>query len=80
MPLAPNFRYANAKTEFSNELSHVGVMRIAAALRKSPAFGPHVEIKRQNGAVLVLRWGSVGSLLLISNLAKEPTEVYTSFI
>ncbi|XP_047041938.1 maltase A1-like [Helicoverpa zea] len=80
LPLAPNFRYANAKTEFSNELSHVGVMRIAAALRKSPAFGPHVEIKRQNGAVLVLRWGSVGSLLLISNLAKEPTEVDPSFI
>uniref|UniRef100_A0A2A4K7L6 alpha-glucosidase n=1 Tax=Heliothis virescens TaxID=7102 RepID=A0A2A4K7L6_HELVI len=75
LPLAPNFRYANAKTEFANELSHVGVLRIAAALRKSPAFGPHVEIKRQNGAVLVLRWGSAGSLLLIANLAKEPTEV-----
>ncbi|KAJ8726011.1 hypothetical protein PYW07_000709 [Mythimna separata] len=74
-PLAPNFRYANAKTEFANEFSHVGVLRTAAALRRSPAFGPHVEIKRQNGAVVVLRWGSTGSLLLISNLAKEPTEV-----
>lgn len=44
MPLAPNFRYANAKTEFANDFSHVGVVRIAAALRKSPAFGPHVEV------------------------------------
>ena len=34
-----------------------------------------LQIKRQNGAVVVLRWGSTGSLLLIANLATEPTEV-----
>ena len=44
LPLAPNYRYANAKTEFANDFSHVGVLRLAAALRKSPAFGPHVEV------------------------------------
>ncbi|XP_026737755.1 uncharacterized protein LOC113500993 isoform X1 [Trichoplusia ni] len=80
LPLAPNYRYANAKAEFANDFSHVGVLRVAAALRKSPAFGPHVEIKRLNGAVAILRWGSAGSLLLISNLAKEPTEVQPSRI
>lgn len=44
VPSAPNYRYANAKTEFANDFSHVGVLRLAAALRKSPAFGPHVEV------------------------------------
>ncbi|CAB3231558.1 unnamed protein product [Arctia plantaginis] len=80
LPLAPNHRYANAKAEFANDFSHVGVVRVAAALRKSPAFGPHVEIKRLNGAVAVLRWGSSGSLLLIANVAMEPTEVQLSRI
>lgn len=44
LPLATNYRYANAKTEFANELSHVGVVRVAAAMRKSPAMGPHTEV------------------------------------
>lgn len=48
LPLAPNYRYANAKTEFANEISHVGVARVAAAMRKSPAFGPHVEVSVPN--------------------------------
>ncbi|XP_075992835.1 maltase 1-like [Anticarsia gemmatalis] len=80
LPLAPNYRYANAKAEFANDFSHVGVLRVAAALRKSPAFGPHVEIKRQNGAAIVLRWGSHGSLILVSNLCKDSTEVQLSRI
>jgi alpha-glucosidase len=44
MPIVPNYRYANAKTEFANDNSHVGVVRVAAAMRKSPAIGPHVEV------------------------------------
>lgn len=44
LPLSPNYRYANAKTEFANDFSHVGVVRVAAAMRKSPAFGPHYEV------------------------------------
>lgn len=44
LPLAPNYRYANAKTEFAVDVSHVGVVRVAAAMRKSPAFGPHAEV------------------------------------
>lgn len=44
LPLAPNYRYANAKTEFANNNSHVGVLRTAAAMRKSPAIGPHVDV------------------------------------
>lgn len=45
LPLAPNYRYANAKTEFANDHSHVGVLKTAAAMRKSPAIGPHVEVR-----------------------------------
>lgn len=44
LPLPPNYRYANAKMEFSNEFSHAGVLKVAAALRKSPAMGPHSEV------------------------------------
>lgn len=39
-----------------------------------------LQIKRQNGAIVILRWGSSGSLLLISNLATEPTQVEPSRI
>ncbi|XP_045515019.1 maltase A3-like, partial [Pieris brassicae] len=66
LPLAPNYRYANAKIEFANE--HFGVVRAVAALRKSPAFGPHYEIKRIEDALVILRWGAIGSLLVVSNL------------
>lgn len=52
LPLAPNYRYANAKSEFANDYSHVGVMRVAAALRKSPAFGPHVEVGNVSISIL----------------------------
>lgn len=45
MPLPPNYRYKNAKSEYGNELSHVSVMKIASAMRKSAAIGPHVEVK-----------------------------------
>ncbi|KAI8427352.1 hypothetical protein MSG28_001922 [Choristoneura fumiferana] len=78
LPLAPNYRYANAKTQFSNEGSHVGVVKIAAAMRKSPAIGPHAEIKRLGDALAVLRWGGAGSLLVVSNLGKGQTEVQLS--
>lgn len=44
LPLATNYRYANAKMQYANDLSHVGVVKVAAALRKSPAIGPHVEV------------------------------------
>lgn len=44
LPLAPNFRYTNAKTEYANDMSHLGVVRVAAAMRKTPAIGPHVEV------------------------------------
>ncbi|CAK1603628.1 unnamed protein product [Parnassius mnemosyne] len=80
LPLAPNYRYANAKTEFANDLSHVGVVRIAAAMRKSPAMGPHTEIKRLGDAIAVLRWGGTGSLLLVINLSQDQTEVELSRI
>ncbi|CAH2988411.1 unnamed protein product [Chilo suppressalis] len=80
LPLAPNYRYANAKSEFANENSHVGVLKVAAAMRKSPAMGPHVEIKRLGSAIAVLRWGGHGSLLLVSNLGKEQMEVKLSTI
>lgn len=39
-----------------------------------------LQIKRLNGAVAVLRWGSAGSLLLVANVAMEPTEVQPSKI
>lgn len=45
LPLSPNYRYANAKTEYANDMSHQGVVRLTAAMRKSPAIGPHVEVK-----------------------------------
>ncbi|XP_068621438.1 maltase 1-like [Battus philenor] len=80
LPLAPNYRYANAKTEFANDLSHVGVVRVAAAMRKSPANGPHTEIKRLGGAIAVLKWGGAGSLLLLINLSHEQTDVQLSKI
>ncbi|XP_021205606.2 maltase A3 [Bombyx mori] len=80
LPLPPNYRYANAKMEFSNEFSHAGVLKVAAALRKSPAMGPHSEIKRLNGALAVLRWGGQGTLLVISNLDRDQTEVQPSMI
>lgn len=44
LPLAPNYRYANAKSEFKNDFSHISVVKVAAAMRKSPAMGPHVEV------------------------------------
>lgn len=44
LPLAPNYRYANAKGQFVSDSSHSGVVRVAAAMRKSPAIGPHVEV------------------------------------
>ncbi|CAG9784742.1 unnamed protein product [Diatraea saccharalis] len=74
LPLAPNYRYANAKSEFVNDNSHAGVLKVAAAMRKSPAMGPHVEIKRLGDAIAVLRWGGHGSLLLVANLGKMPSE------
>ncbi|XP_053607296.1 maltase A3-like isoform X2 [Plodia interpunctella] len=74
VPVAPNYRYANAKTEFTNDHSHIGVMRVAAAMRKSPAIGPHTEISRLGDALAVLRWGGAGSLLVVSNLAQDRTE------
>ncbi|XP_028158904.1 maltase A1-like [Ostrinia furnacalis] len=80
MPLAPNYRYANAKTEFANNNSHVGVMRTAAAMRTSPAIGPHVDIKRLGNALAVLRWGGPGSLLVVVNLGRDHTEVKLSAI
>ncbi|KAJ2944434.1 hypothetical protein O0L34_g3772 [Tuta absoluta] len=80
LPLTPNYRYANAKTEFANDVSHVGVVRVAAAMRKSPAMGPHSEIKRLNNAVTILRWGDTGSLIAVANVAKEQTEVQLSRI
>ncbi|XP_045761799.1 maltase A3-like [Maniola jurtina] len=80
LPLATNYRYANAKTEYANDLSHVGVMRVAAAMRKSPAMGPHVEINRFGDALSVLRWGGAGTLLVVTNLGPGQTEVYLSRI
>ncbi|XP_072937337.1 maltase A3-like [Epargyreus clarus] len=80
LPIAPNYRYANAKTEFANEHSHVSVVRVAAAMRKSPANGPHVEIKRLNDAIAVLKWGGGGSLLYVSNFGRDQTEVQLSRI
>lgn len=44
LPVSPNYRYANAKAEHANDLSHFGVVRLVAAMRKSPAIGPHVEV------------------------------------
>nr|XP_034830188.1 maltase A3-like [Maniola hyperantus] len=80
LPLATNYRYANAKTEYANDLSHVGVMRVAAATRKSPAMGPHVEINRFGDALAVLRWGGAGTLLVVTNLGSGQSEVYLSKI
>ncbi|XP_041968841.1 maltase 1-like isoform X2 [Aricia agestis] len=74
LPLAPNYRYANAKTEIANELSHVSVARTAAAVRRSPAIGPHVEIKRLGPTLAVLRWGGGGSLLYVGNLGRSTAE------
>lgn len=45
LPLAPNYRYANAKSEYAIDLSHIGVLKIASTIRKSPAIGPHVEVQ-----------------------------------
>lgn len=45
LPLSPNYRYANAKVEYANEKSHHGVVRLTAAMRRSPAIGPHVEVR-----------------------------------
>ncbi|KAG6453001.1 maltase 1 [Manduca sexta] len=80
LPLAPNYRYANAKTEFKNDFSHASVVKVAAAMRKSPAMGPHAEIKRLSGALAVLRWGGSGSLLTVANLARDITDVQLSRI
>ncbi|XP_061708040.1 maltase 1-like [Cydia pomonella] len=80
LPLAPNYRYANAKTQFVNDGSHVGVVRVAAAMRKSPAIGPHAEIKRLGDALSILRWGGTGSLLVVSNVGKSQTEAQLSSV
>ncbi|XP_023954145.2 maltase 2-like [Bicyclus anynana] len=80
LPLATNYRYANAKTEFANDLSHIGVMRTAAAMRKSPAIGPHIEINRFGETLTVLRWGGAGSLLVVANLGLGQSEVQLSKI
>ncbi|XP_059058984.1 maltase A3-like [Achroia grisella] len=80
LPVTPNYRYANAKSEFSNNHSHVGLVRVAAAMRISPAFGPHLEMKRLGDALAILRWGTAGSLLVLSNLARDPTEAQLSRI
>ncbi|KAM3959102.1 maltase A3 [Aphomia sociella] len=80
LPFTPNYRYANAKLEFSKDHSHVGIVKVAAALRKSPAFGPQVEIQRLGEALAVLRWGGAGSLLLVSNVARDVTEIRLSRI
>ncbi|CAG9121804.1 unnamed protein product [Plutella xylostella] len=78
IPLSPNYRYANAKTQFNNDGSHAGVVRVAAAMRKSPAIGPHVEIKRLGQAVAVLRWGGHGSLMAVANVGRDQTEAQLS--
>lgn len=44
LPMPPNFRYANAKGQFNVEGSHVGVFKMATAMRKSPANGPQFEV------------------------------------
>ncbi|CAH2105122.1 unnamed protein product [Euphydryas editha] len=80
LPLAPNYRYANAKTEYANDLSHIGVLKVASAIKKSPAIGPHVEIQKLGDALAVLRWGGSGSLLVVSNLDRGKTEVPLSRI
>ncbi|OWR49829.1 Maltase 1 [Danaus plexippus plexippus] len=80
MPLPPNYRYKNAKSEYGNELSHVSVMKIASAMRKSAAIGPHVEIKVLKDALAILRWGGGGSLLVVSNLGTGSTEAQLSEI
>lgn len=58
LPIAPNYRYANAKTQYANDLSHLGVVRLIAAMRKSPAIGPHVEVgsslKENNYTTLIM--------------------------
>ncbi|GBP53200.1 Maltase A2 [Eumeta japonica] len=80
LPLAPNFRYVNAKTQFGSESSHVSVFRVAAAMRRSPAMGPYVEIIRLGDAVAVLRWGGVGTLLLVCNPSGADAAVQLSRI
>ncbi|KAL4705284.1 hypothetical protein ACJJTC_018970 [Scirpophaga incertulas] len=80
LPLSPNYRYANAKTEFGNNNSHIGVLRIAAAMRKSPAMGPHMEIKRIGDTIAILRWGGLGSLLVVVNLGQTQGEMKLSAI
>ncbi|XP_045485824.1 maltase 1 [Pieris rapae] len=80
LTLAPNYRYANAKIEFANEQSHFGVVRAVAVLRKSPDFGPHYEIKRIDDALVILRWGAIGSLLMVSNLGQRNCEIQLSKI
>ncbi|XP_046961160.1 maltase A3-like [Vanessa cardui] len=80
LPLAPNYRYANAKTEYANELSHIGVMKVASAIRKSPAVGPYLELHRLGEALAILRWGGSGSLLVVSNFGQEKTEAVLSRI
>lgn len=44
LPLPPNYRYANAKTEYAIDVSHFNIMRVVAAMRKSSVLGPHVEV------------------------------------
>ncbi|CAH0726382.1 unnamed protein product, partial [Brenthis ino] len=80
LPLSPNYRYANAKTEYANDLSHFGIVRVASAMRNSSILGPHVEIKRIGDALAILRWGGSGSLLYISNLGRGQSEVQLSRI
>ncbi|XP_050361599.1 maltase A3-like [Nymphalis io] len=80
LPLAPNYRYANAKTEYANDLSHIGVMKVASAIRKSPAVGPYLELHRLGDTLAVLRWGGSGSLLVVSNFGREKTEALLSRI
>ncbi|CAH2065757.1 unnamed protein product, partial [Iphiclides podalirius] len=80
LPIAPNYRYANAKTEFANDFSHVGVLRVAAAMRRSPAMGPHAEIQRLGDAIAILRWGGAGSLLNVANLGRGAVDVQLSKI
>ncbi|XP_031763767.2 neutral and basic amino acid transport protein rBAT-like [Galleria mellonella] len=80
LPFTSNYKYANAKSEFNRNHSHVGIVRIAAAMRKSPAFGPHLEIKRLGDALAILRWGTAGSLLVLTNLARDQTEAQLSRI
>lgn len=48
MPLAPNYRYANAKTELANDFSHAEMVKIAAGMRKSPAVRFQADVFSSN--------------------------------